>query len=79
MEIIATRPQSLTSTPFTYCPGCLHGVAHRLIAESIDEFGLVNQMTGVAPVGCSVFAYKFFNFDMAQASPSGYARLYIPG
>jgi len=68
MEIIAKRPESLTATPFTYCPGCLHGVAHRLIAEAIDELGMVNEMTGVAPVGCSVFAYKFFNFDMAQAA-----------
>lgn len=68
MEIIATRPASLTKTPFTYCPGCLHGVAHRLVAEAIEEHGLTNIMTGVAPVGCSVFAYKFFNFDMAQAA-----------
>ncbi len=68
MEVIATRPNSLTATPFTYCPGCLHGVAHRLVAESIEELGLTNMMTGVAPVGCSVFAYKFFNFDMAQAA-----------
>lgn len=68
MEVIATRPQSLRDVAFTYCPGCLHGVAHRLIAEAVDELGLINQMTGVAPVGCSVFAYKFFNFDMAQAA-----------
>ncbi len=68
MEIIATRPQALTEVPFTYCPGCLHGVAHRLIAEAIDEHGLINKMAGVAPVGCSVFAYKFFNIDMAQAA-----------
>jgi len=68
VEKIANRPQSLTQTPFTYCPGCLHGVAHRLIAEAVDEQGLINQMMGVAPVGCSVFAYKFFNFDMAQAA-----------
>ena len=68
MEVIAKRPESLTKTPFTYCPGCLHGVAHRLIAEAVDEYGLINQMAGVAPVGCSVFAYKFFNFDMAQAA-----------
>ena len=54
MEVIATRPKSLTSTPFTYCPGCQHGVAHRLIAEAIDELGLQNTMAGVAPVGCSV-------------------------
>jgi len=68
MEIVAKKPESLTTTQFTYCPGCLHGVAHRLIAESIDELGLKNIMTGVAPVGCSVFAYKFFDFDMAQAA-----------
>ncbi|MFO7660301.1 MAG: thiamine pyrophosphate-dependent enzyme [Candidatus Cloacimonadaceae bacterium] len=68
MEVIATRPKSLTSTPFTYCPGCQHGVAHRLIAEAIDELGLQNTMAGVAPVGCSVFAYKFFDFDMAEAA-----------
>ncbi|MDZ4121792.1 MAG: thiamine pyrophosphate-dependent enzyme [Candidatus Cloacimonadaceae bacterium] len=68
MEIIASRPKALTSTPFTYCPGCLHGVAHRLIAEAVDELGINNTATGVAPVGCSVFAYKFFDFDMAQAA-----------
>jgi len=68
MEIVAKKPESLTTTQFTYCPGCLHGVAHRLIAESIDELGLKNIMTGVAPVGCSVFAYMFFDFDMAQAA-----------
>jgi len=68
MQVIATRPKSLRDVQFTYCPGCLHGVAHRLIAEAIDELGIQNTMTGVAPVGCSVFAYKFFDFDMAQAA-----------
>ena len=68
MQTIAKRPESLTDLQFTYCPGCLHGVAHRLIAEAVDELGLKNQMTGIAPVGCSVFAYKFFDFDMAQAA-----------
>jgi 2-oxoglutarate ferredoxin oxidoreductase subunit beta len=68
MEVVAQRPTTLREVQFTYCPGCLHGVAHRLIAECIDELGLKNQMTGVAPVGCSVFAYKFFDFDMAQAA-----------
>lgn len=68
MAVIAKRPNSLREVSFTYCPGCLHGVAHRLIAEAIDELGLNDIMTGVAPVGCSVFAYKFFNFDMAQAA-----------
>ncbi len=68
MEVIASRPKSLTDLQFTYCPGCLHGVAHRLVAEVIDELGIQNTATGVAPVGCSVFAYKFFDFDMAQAA-----------
>ena len=68
MEIIAQRPKSLTDIPFTYCPGCTHGISHRLIAEAIDELEMRNQMMGVAPVGCSVFAYKFFNFDMAEAA-----------
>ncbi len=68
MKVIAERPKSLTDLQFTYCPGCLHGVAHRLIAEAIDELGIINTCMGVAPVGCSVFAYKFFDCDMAQAA-----------
>ncbi len=68
METIATRPKSLTDLQFTYCPGCLHGVAHRLIAEVMDELDMRDNMMGVAPVGCSVFAYKFFNCDMAEAA-----------
>ncbi|MCD4829113.1 MAG: 2-oxoglutarate oxidoreductase [Candidatus Cloacimonetes bacterium] len=68
MQVIATRPKSLTDVGFTYCPGCLHGVAHRLIAEAMDELGMRNQTMGIAPVGCSVFAYKFFNCDMAEAA-----------
>jgi 2-oxoglutarate ferredoxin oxidoreductase subunit beta len=68
MEVIATRPKSLTNVPFTYCPGCLHGVAHRLIAEAMDKLDMRNNMMGVAPVGCSVFAYEFFDCDMAEAA-----------
>lgn len=68
MQVIATRPKSLTDVQFTYCPGCLHGVAHRLIAEAIDELGIQDTTTGVAPVGCSVFAYKFFDMDMTEAA-----------
>ncbi len=68
MQVIATRPKSLTDLQFTYCPGCLHGVAHRLIAEAIDELEIQDTTTGVAPVGCSVFAYKFFDMDMAEAA-----------
>ncbi|MDP8201664.1 MAG: thiamine pyrophosphate-dependent enzyme [Candidatus Tenebribacter burtonii] len=68
MEIIAQRPKSLTDLQFTYCPGCTHGISHRIIAEAIDELEMRNQMMGVAPVGCSVFAYKFFDCDMAEAA-----------
>ncbi len=68
MEVIATRPKALTSKQFTYCPGCTHGISHRLIAEAIDELGIRNTTMGVAPVGCSVFAYEFFNVDMAEAA-----------
>lgn len=68
MEVIATRPKSLTDLQFTYCPGCLHGIAHRLIAEAMDELDMRDNTMGVAPVGCSVFAYKFFDCDMAEAA-----------
>jgi len=68
MEVIASRPKSLTDLQFTYCPGCLHGVAHRIIAEVMDELDMRDDTMGVAPVGCSVFAYKFFDCDMAQAA-----------
>jgi len=68
MEIIAQRPKSLSKLQFTYCPGCPHGIAHRVIAECIDELEMRNNTMGVAPVGCSVFAYKFFDCDMAEAA-----------
>ena len=68
MEIIATRPKSLTKVQFTYCPGCTHGISHRLIAEAMDELDMRNKMMGVCPVGCSVLAYNFFDCDMAEAA-----------
>ena len=68
MEVIAQRPRSLMKNQFHYCPGCLHGVAHRLIAEAMDELDIRNTTMGVAPVGCSVFAYKYFDCDMAEAA-----------
>jgi 2-oxoglutarate ferredoxin oxidoreductase subunit beta len=61
-------PQSLTPRPTHYCPGCLHGVAHRLVAESLDELQIREKTVGICPVGCSVLAYKYFNCDMIQAS-----------
>ena len=67
-EIVYQRPQSLTEVHTHYCPGCTHGVAHRLIAEVLDELGLRTKTIGVAPVGCSVFAYNYFNFDFVEAA-----------
>ncbi len=66
--LIYERPESLNPTHTHYCPGCTHGVAHRLIAEVLDEMGVREQTIGVAPVGCSVFAYNYFNCDFAEAA-----------
>ncbi len=68
METVFQRPKALSDIPFHYCPGCTHGIAHRLVAEVIDELGIIGDTIGVAPVGCSVFAYDYFNCDMQQAS-----------
>src|SRR5574341_2663703 len=68
MELVSTRPQSLTETPTNYCPGCTHGVAHRLLAEALDELGLRERTVLVAPVGCSVFAYNYFEVDACEAA-----------
>src|SRR5512139_564907 len=67
-KIIAERPEALSATYTHYCPGCSHGVAHRLIAEVIDELGIRERTVGVAPVGCSVFAYNYFDCDFVVAS-----------
>ena len=68
MKQVFTRPASLAETPMHYCPGCTHGVAHRLVAEVLDELGLRGRTIGVASVGCSVFAYNYFNLDFQQAA-----------
>lgn len=62
------RPKSLIDTDMHYCPGCGHGVAHRLITEVIDEMGIQGETIGVAPVGCSVFAYNYINVDFSEAA-----------
>ncbi|MEI7905303.1 MAG: thiamine pyrophosphate-dependent enzyme [Candidatus Firestonebacteria bacterium] len=67
MKNIYLKPESLTETPNTYCPGCGHGIVHRIIAEVIDELGVREKTIGVAPVGCAVFAYDYFNFDVTEA------------
>ena len=67
-QLVYERPDSLTDTVTHYCPGCTHGLAHRLIAEVLDEMGIREKTIGVAPVGCSVFAYKYFNCDFVEAA-----------
>ena len=68
METIFKRPEALAVTPTHYCPGCTHGIVHRMIAECLDELGLRELAVGIAPVGCSVLAFNYFNFDFQQAS-----------
>lgn len=63
-----TFPGSLTAARFHYCPGCGHGVAHRLLAETIDELGLRERTVGVAPVGCSILMYNYMDLDMQEAA-----------
>lgn len=77
-QLVYARPKSLTDTPSHYCPGCTHGIAHRLVAEVIDEMGLRERMIGVASVGCSVFAYNYFDIDFVQA-PHGRAPAMATG
>ncbi|HHY83703.1 MAG TPA: MFS transporter [Clostridiales bacterium] len=68
MAIVFKKPESLTDNPFHYCPGCTHGIVHRLIAEVMDELNIRQDTIGVAPVGCAVFAYDYFNCDMQEAA-----------
>ncbi|MBT3322178.1 MAG: 2-oxoglutarate oxidoreductase [Anaerolineae bacterium] len=68
MEVVYSRPESFTPTTTHYCPGCTHGTAHRLVAEVLDEMGIREKTIGVAPVGCSVFAYDYFNHDFVEAA-----------
>ena len=62
------KPKALTDAPLHYCPGCTHGIIHRLVAEVIDELGIEGRTIGIAPVGCSVFAYNYFTCDMIEAA-----------
>jgi 2-oxoglutarate ferredoxin oxidoreductase subunit beta len=62
------RSSGLTDKPTHYCPGCTHGILHKLVAEVLDELGVLDHTVGVASVGCSVFSYEYFNCDMQQAA-----------
>ncbi|MFA5354953.1 MAG: thiamine pyrophosphate-dependent enzyme [Thermodesulfovibrionales bacterium] len=68
MKKVFERPESLKSTPFRYCPGCGHSLIHRLIAETVDKLGIREETIGIAPVGCAVFAYDYFEFDMIEVA-----------
>ena len=66
--VVFEKTETLLDTEMHYCPGCGHSVAHRLIAEVIDELGIVEETIGVAPVGCSVFAYNYIGVDFSEAA-----------
>ena len=68
MEQVFKRPHALCDVPLHYCPGCGHGIVHRLVAEVLDELGIEGNTIGVAPVGCAVFAYNYFNCDVQEAA-----------
>lgn len=78
MAVVFEQPKSLTDKPTHYCPGCTHGIIHRLVAEVIDEMGIEGDTIGVCPVGCSVMAYDYFNCDMIEA-PHGRAPAVATG
>jgi 2-oxoglutarate ferredoxin oxidoreductase subunit beta len=63
-----SKPAALSDTMTHYCPGCTHGIVHRLVAEAIDELGIQEQTVGIAPVGCAVLAYNYFNCDFQEAA-----------
>jgi len=65
---IFARPKALLDVPLHYCPGCPHGIAHRLVAEALDKLDLTGRAIGIAPVGCAVFAYDYFACDMLEAA-----------
>ena len=78
MATVFERPHALCDTPMHYCPGCTHGLVHRLLCEVLDEMGIEGETIGVCPVGCSVFAYNYFNCDMIEA-PHGRAPAVATG
>ena len=77
-NLVYERPEGLNDIPTHYCPGCTHGVAHRLVAEVLEEMDLIHKTIGVAPVGCSVFAYNYFDTDFVEA-PHGRAPAMATG
>ena len=72
------KPHALTDVPLHYCPGCTHGIVHRLVAEVIDEMEIEGDTIGICPVGCSVMAYDYFNCDMIEAAHGRATNLCLP-
>ena len=68
MAVVYQKSQGLTDNELHYCPGCHHGIIHKLVAESLVELGLLDEAIGVCPVGCSVLAFNYFNCDMLEAA-----------
>ena len=68
MKKVFSRPKSLKPAPFRFCPGCGHGLVHRMIAECVDDLGIRERVIGTAPVGCAVFAYDYFDFDIIECA-----------
>ncbi|MFH1995757.1 MAG: thiamine pyrophosphate-dependent enzyme [Candidatus Omnitrophota bacterium] len=68
MDIVFTKPESLYAAETHYCAGCGHGIVHRIICEVIDELGIRERTVGIAPVGCAVIAYDYWNFDVTEAA-----------
>ena len=68
MAIVYQKTNGLTDAELHYCPGCTHGIVHKLVAETLDEMDVLDRTIGVAPVGCAVFAYNYFNCDMHEAA-----------
>jgi 2-oxoglutarate ferredoxin oxidoreductase subunit beta len=78
MAVVFKKPRSLTDAPLHYCPGCTHGIIHRLVAEALDDLDIEGRTIGIAPVGCSVMAYDYFGCDVVQA-PHGRAPAVATG
>lgn len=78
MAIVFEKPHALTDVPMHYCPGCTHGIVHRLVAQALDDLGIEGSTVGVASVGCSVMSYNYFACDMVQA-PHGRAPAVATG
>ncbi len=68
MQRVFRRPEALKERPFRFCPGCGHSILHRLVAECVEDLGVRGRTIGIAPVGCAVFAYDYFNFDVIECA-----------